>query len=77
MNHLAVLVTGELYAAHAGVVYWRLRPQMLAEIAVTRCTPPWHLLAGVLLPALPAITRTCTRWDSSTTDERQEGHATT
>ncbi len=31
MNHLAVLVTGELYAAYAGVVYWRLRPQMAAR----------------------------------------------
>lgn len=72
----AVLVTGELYAAYAGVVYWRLRPQMPAEIAVTRswirCTPPWHLLAGVLLPALPAITRTCIHWDSSTTDESRK-----
>ena len=59
MNHLAVLVTGELYAAYAGVVYWRLRRQMPAEITMTRSwirrTPPWHLLAGVLLPALPAI----------------------
>lgn len=59
MRHVALLVAGELYAAHAAVVYWRLRRWMPAEITQTRswigCTPPWRTLAPVLLPALPAI----------------------
>lgn len=60
MENVAVLVIGGLYAANAGITtYWRLRRRMPAEITETRswirCTPPWHLLAPVLLPALPAI----------------------
>jgi len=59
MKHLAVLIAGELYSGYAGVVYWRLRGHMAAEITETRSwlryTPPWHLLAPVLLPALPAL----------------------
>jgi hypothetical protein len=31
MTHFAVLVTGALYAAYAGVVYWRLHPYMAAR----------------------------------------------
>ena len=61
MLHIAELVVGELYAGYAGLVYWRLRASgdLQAEIAQTqswvRCTPPWHLFTGLLLPALPLI----------------------
>lgn len=60
MQHFALLVAGGLYTAYAGITYWQLRTRhMHAEIAETRswirCTPPWHLLAPVLLPALPVI----------------------
>ncbi len=59
MKHLAVLITGGLYSGYAGVVHWQLRGRMSAEIVRTRswlrCSPPWHLLAHVLVPALPAI----------------------
>ena len=46
---------------YAAVVYWRLRSssELQAETARTRswlrCTPPWHLFADLLLPALPLI----------------------
>ena len=59
--NIAELVTGELYAGYAGLVYWRLRTssELQAEIAETRSwvrgTPPWHLLASWLLPAMPLI----------------------
>ena len=49
------------YLGYATVVYWRLRSssQKQAEIAQTRswlrCTPPWHLFADLLVPALPLI----------------------
>lgn len=61
MLDIAGLVLGELYAGYAGLVYWRLRTssELQAEIAETRswvrCTPPWHLFASWLLPALPLI----------------------
>jgi hypothetical protein len=56
---IAVLVVAALYVGCAAVVYWHLATsrEMQAEIAETRswvrCTPPWHLFAGVLVPALP------------------------
>jgi hypothetical protein len=59
--YVAELAVGELYAGYAGWVYWRLRAssELRAEIAATRswvrCTPPWHLVASWLLPALPLI----------------------
>src|SRR5690349_18020492 len=57
----AALVIGALYLGYAAVVCWQLRSssQMRDEIVATRswvrCTPPWHLLAGVLLPAMPYL----------------------
>lgn len=60
------LAAGALYAGYAGVVYWRLRTSsaLHAETVATRSwvrsTPPWHLLAPLLLPAMPLITElTC------------------
>ena len=58
---IAKLIVLAVYVGYAAVVYWQLRissePQ--AEIAETRswvrCTPPWHLLADVLLPTMPLI----------------------
>lgn len=61
MLDIALLVIGALYVGYAGVVYWRLRAssELHAEIAATRSwarrTPPLHLLASVLLPAMPLI----------------------
>lgn len=55
---LAVIVG---YLGYAAVVYRQLRTssELQAEIAETRswvrCTPPWHLFAGLLLPAMPLI----------------------
>ncbi len=43
MKHLAVLIAGELYSGYAGVVYWRLRGRMSAEIVRTRS---WLRLRG-------------------------------
>jgi hypothetical protein len=61
-----VLVIAELavvaaYLGYAAAVYRRLRTstELQAEIAETRswvrCTPPWHLFADLLLPAMPLI----------------------
>ena len=61
MLNIAGLVIGEMYAGYAGVVSWRLRTSsaLQAEMAETRswvrCTPLLHLLAPVLLPAMPLI----------------------
>lgn len=61
MLRLAALVVGLMYAGYAGYLYWRLRigGDMQDQIAETRswirCTPPWHLFAGVLIPALPYL----------------------
>jgi hypothetical protein len=58
---VAVFVIGALYVGYAVVVGWRLRisQEMQAEIEATRSwvrwTPPWHLFAGVLVPAVPWI----------------------
>ena len=58
---LARLAVAAAYLGYAAVVYWRLRSssELQAEIAQTRswlrCTPPWHLVADLLLPALPLI----------------------
>ncbi len=58
-EHVVIWVVIALYSGWAAVTYWRLRGQMAAEIAETRswvrCTPPFHLFAPVLLPALPVI----------------------
>ena len=66
MLSAVMLAAGTLYAGYAGVVYWRLRTssELQAETVATRswvrCTPPWHLLAPLLLPAMPLITElTC------------------
>jgi hypothetical protein len=61
-----VLVIAEVaviaaYLGYAAAVYRRLRTstELQAEIAETRswvrCTPPWHLFADLLLPAMPLI----------------------
>lgn len=61
MLTIVELIIGELYAGYAGLTYWRLRTssEVQAEIAETRswvrCTPPWHLFASWLLPAMPLI----------------------
>jgi len=58
---IAKLIVLAVYVGYAAVVYWRLRTssELQAEIAETRswvrCTPPWHLFADVLLPAMPLI----------------------
>ena len=58
---IALLVLGVPYLGYAAVVYWQLRgsSEVRAEIAETRswvrCTPPWHLFASVLVPAMPLI----------------------
>ena len=58
---LAGLATAAAYLGYAAVVYWQLRSssEMQAEITQTRswlrCTPPWHLFADLLVPALPLI----------------------
>ena len=63
---IAKLAVIAMYVGYAAVVYWRLRTssELQAEIAETRswvrCTPPWHLFADLLLPAMPLITElTC------------------
>lgn len=61
MRYIATLIVGGLYTGYAGIVYWGLRTsdELRAEIAETRswvrCTPPFHLMAGVLVPAMPLI----------------------
>ncbi len=56
---IAKLLVLAVYGGYAAVVYWQLRSELEAEIAETRswvrCTPPWHLFAGLLLPAMPLI----------------------
>ncbi len=58
IDKLAVIAA---YLGYAAVVYRRLRisSELQAEIAETRswvrCTPPWHLFADLLLPAMPLI----------------------
>ncbi len=61
MLHIVLLVIGAPYGGYAGVVYWRLRKsaELSAEIAETQalvlCTRPLHVLAPVLVPAMPVI----------------------
>ncbi len=61
MLDIAVLIIGAPYVGYAGVVYWRLRTssELQAEIVATRswvrCTPPLHLFASLLVPAMPLI----------------------
>jgi hypothetical protein len=61
-----VLAIGKLlvitvYIGYAAVVCWRLRTgsELQAEIAETRswvrCTPPWRLFAGLLVPTVPVV----------------------
>lgn len=61
MLRLAALVAGVLYLGYASYLSWQLRigRDMQDQIAGTRswirCTPPWHLFAGALIPALPYL----------------------
>ena len=61
MLRLAGLAVSVLYVGYAGYLCWQLRigSEMEAEIVATRswvrCTPPWHLFAGVLVPALRCL----------------------
>ena len=61
MLAIAKLLVLAVYGGYAAVTYWRLRTSgaLHAEIAETRswvrCTPPWHLFAGLLLPVMPLI----------------------
>lgn len=58
---VAQMLVLPLYLGYAAIVYWRLRTSsdLDTEIAQTRswvrCTPPWHLFADLVLPALPLI----------------------
>jgi hypothetical protein len=58
---IAKLLVLTVYGGYAAVTYWRLRTssELHAEIAETRswvrCTPPWHLFVGLLVPAMPLI----------------------
>jgi hypothetical protein len=55
------LLVVALYLGYAAVGCWRLRTgsELQTEIAETRswvrCTLPWHLFAGLLVPAMPVI----------------------
>jgi hypothetical protein len=61
LTGLAGLAGAAACLGYAAVVYQRLRSssELQAEITQTRswlrCTPPWHLFAGLLVPALPLI----------------------
>ena len=58
---IAELAVIAAYLGYAAAVYRRLRTStgLQAEIAETRswvrCTPPWHLFADLLRPAMPLI----------------------